>query len=159
MPNMKRLAITIAVAVLFCPLCYASGQAKQTIKIVVLGEVWHPGPQEVPIGTPLEDVLNAAVCHRDSNLKKISVRRKAGDRDETLTVGPWDDKKNEAPIQFRLKDGDIVVVFDRLFNESNHKLRQVVTGPFVLRATAPAKRITAQQGVDGKPPQAPQPPR
>ena len=156
---MKTFAITIAVAVLFCPICYAFGQPKQTIKIVVLGEVWHPGPQEVPVGSPLEDVLNAAVCHMDSYLNKIRVIRKAGDRVETLTVGPWDKKKKEAPVQFSLQDGDIVEVFDKLFDESGHKLRQVVTGPFVLRATAPVKKITAQQGVDGKPPAAPQTPR
>ena len=137
---MKTLAITIAAAVLLCPHCFAIAQSKQTIKIVVLGEVWHPGPQEVPIGTPLENVLNAAVCHMDSNLKKISVRRKAGGIVETLTVGPWDDKMNETPVPFRLQDGDIVEVFDRLFDESNHKLRRVVTGPFVLRATAPVKK-------------------
>ena len=137
---MRKIAVTLAAAVLLAPMSFGFGEAKAMIGITVKGAVWHGGVQRVPVDTPLEDVLNGAICHQGSLVRKIRVVRKAGDQSEEFVVRPHDEQKKEEQPQFKLRDGDIVIVPETLFDENDRKVRRVVKGPFVLRWPTPIKK-------------------
>lgn len=135
----KRISFFIVAMLGMLPLS-AFGEAGARMEIIVLGAVWHQGAQRVSTDATLEEVLNRAVCHKGSSLKKVRISRKTGQGLEELVVGLQDRKDpDQKPAACKLVEGDIITVPERLFSPDDSKTPVVVKGPFVLQRNIPVK--------------------
>jgi len=137
---MDKCASFFIVAMLWMLPLSAFGEAGARMEIIVRGAVWHEGAQRVSTDASLEEVLNRAVCYRGSSLKKLRISRKAGSAVEELVVCLQNQKDADLKlVAFKLVEGDIVTVPERLFSPDDRKTPVAVKGPFVLQRNIPVK--------------------
>lgn len=105
--------------------------ADEKITVTVIGSVRKRGEITLDRDHSVTGALNQAQCTEDTSLYRIGIRRiQAKDREIVYGLRRIDPATDQPKYQFRLEQGDVVLVASKMIDENDINIPKTVTGDF-----------------------------